>query len=202
MAVNVNDYAYKDGSGNMVLDPSDAQQYAIAVAKEAVSKLQLNQGANTASKTKNIKNEGAVMTTNKTILGDLSAGAQEAAHNILAETQTNTGLITGEILLDNIETLADKLVLSRLSWWQKWTITKANKELAVTLATYAIVHAIKTGGFGLTKYRIDHALIRFVTLAANQRLMKAVIKATGVDTNIAGLILSVPTVTKIMEGQE
>lgn len=198
MAVNVNDYAYKDGSGNLVLDPSDAQQYAIAVAKEAVSKLQLNQ---TKSKT-NLKEKGAIMAGNKTILGDFSAGAKEAAANVLAETQTNTGLITGEILLDNIETLADKLVLSRLSWWQKWTITKANKELAVTLATYAIVHAIKTGGFGLTKYRIDHALIRFVTLAANQRLMKAVIKATGVDTNIAGLILSVPTVTKIIEGAE
>jgi hypothetical protein len=195
MAVNVKDYAYTNDDGELVLDASDAQQYAIAVAKEAVNQVQKNSAA--AQKSTNEKGSPIMA---KSILGDLSNGAKEAANNILTETQTNTGLITGEILLDNIETLADKLVLSRLSWYQRLTISKKNKELAVTLATYAIIHAIKTGGFGLTKYRIDHALIRFVTLAANQRLMKAVIQATGVDTNIAGLILSVPTVTKIMEG--
>ena len=194
MAVNIKDYAY-DQDGELVLDASDAQQYAIAVAKEAVAQVKKQEGA---SASKSIPKGENIMS--KSILGDLSNGAKEAANNILTETQTNTGLITGEILLDNIETLADKLVLSRLSWYQRLTISKKNKELAVTLATYAIIHAIKTGGFGLTKYRIDHALIRFVTLAANQRLMKAVIQATGVDTNIAGLILSVPTVTKIMEG--
>lgn len=194
MAVNIEDYAYEQ-DGELVLDASDAQQYAIAVAKEAVAQVEKQKGA---SASKSIPKGETTMS--KSILGDLSNGAKEAANNILTETQTNTGLITGEILLDNIETLADKLVLSRLSWYQRLTISKKNKELAVTLATYAIIHAIKTGGFGLTKYRIDHALIRFVTLAANQRLMKAVIQATGVDTNIAGLILSVPTVTKIMEG--
>ena len=194
MAVNIKDYAYEQ-DGELVLDASDAQQYAIAVAKEAVAQVKKQEGA---SASKLIPKGETIMS--KSILGDLSNGAKEAANNILTETQTNTGLITGEILLDNIETLADKLVLSRLSWYQRLTISKKNKELAVTLATYAIIHAIKTGGFGLTKYRIDHALIRFVTLAANQRLMKAVIQATGVDTNIAGLILSVPTVTKIMEG--
>lgn len=192
--ININDYAYEQ-DGELVLDAHDAQQYAIAVAKEAVAQVQKQKQNENSTKTK-----GAVMAGNKSILGDFKDGISEAAQNVLTETQTNTGLITGEILLDNIETLADKLVLSRLSWWQRMTISKGNKELAVTLATYAIVHAIKTGGFGLTKYRIDHALIRFVTLAANQRLMKAVVKATGVDTNIAGLILSVPTVTKIMEG--
>lgn len=194
MAVNIKDYAYEQ-DGELVLDASDAQQYAIAVAKEAVAQVKKQEGASAST---SIPKGETIMS--KSILGDLSNGAKEAANNILTETQTNTGLITGEILLDNIETLADKLVLSRLSWYQRLTISKKNKELAVTLATYAIIHAIKTGGFGLTKYRIDHALIRFVTLAANQRLMKAVIQATGVDTNIAGLILSVPTVTKIMEG--
>ena len=33
MAVNINDYAYEQ-DGELVLDASDAQQYAIAVAKE------------------------------------------------------------------------------------------------------------------------------------------------------------------------
>lgn len=195
MAVNIKDYAYEQ-DGELVLDAANAQQYAIAVAKEAVTQVKKLEGA---SASKSIPKGEINMT--KSILGDLSNGAKEAANNILTETQTNTGLLTGEILLDNIETLADKLILSRLSFWQRWTISKSNKELMVTLATYAIIHAIKTGGFGLTKYRVDHALIRFVTLAANQRLMKAVVKATGVDTNIAGLILSVPTVTKIMEGE-
>lgn len=196
MAVNIKDYAYEQ-DGELVLDASDAQQYAIAVAKEAVIQVKKLEGA---SASKSIPKGENIMS--KSILGDLSSGAREAVNNILTETQTSTGLLTGEILLDNIETLADKLILSRLSFWQRWTISKSNKELMVTLATYAIVHAIKTGGFGLTKYRVDHALIRFVTLAANQRLMKATVKATGVDTNIAGLILSVPTVTKIMEGAE
>lgn len=195
MVVNIKDYAYEQ-DGELVLDSANAQQYAIAVAKEAVDQVKKLEGA---SASKSIPKGEINMT--KSILGDLSIGAKEAASNILTETQTNTGLLTGEILLDNIETLADKLILSRLSFWQRWTISKSNKELMVTLATYAIIHAIKTGGFGLTKYRVDHALIRFVTLAANQRLMKAVVKATGVDTNIAGLILSVPTVTKIMEGE-
>lgn len=195
MVVNIKDYAYEQ-DGELVLDAANAQQYAIAVAKEAVDQVKKLEGA---SASKSIPKGEINMT--KSILGDLSNGAKEAANNILTETQTNTGLLTGEILLDNIETLADKLILSRLSFWQRWTISKSNKELMVTLATYAIIHAIKTGGFGLTKYRVDHALIRFVTLAANQRLMKAVVKATGVDTNIAGLILSVPTVTKIMEGE-
>lgn len=195
MVVNIKDYAYEQ-DGELVLDAANAQQYAIAVAKEAVDQVKKLEGA---SASKSIPKGEINMT--KSILGDLSIGAKEAANNILTETQTNTGLLTGEILLDNIETLADKLILSRLSFWQRWTISKSNKELMVTLATYAIIHAIKTGGFGLTKYRVDHALIRFVTLAANQRLMKAVVKATGVDTNIAGLILSVPTITKIMEGE-
>lgn len=192
MAVNIEDYAYMQ-DGELILNASDAQQYAIAVAKETIGLVQKQ-----TKQTKNTK--GDVMASNKTILGDFKDGISEAAQNVLTETQTNTGLITGKILLDNIETLADKLILSRLSWWQRMTISKQNKELAVTLATYAIVHAIKTGGFGLTKYRIDHALIKFITLAANERIMMAVIKATGVNTDIAGLILSVPTVTKIMEG--
>lgn len=200
MAVNINDYTYETDEGEIVLSKSDAQRYATAIAKE-VQKAYEQAGAKATDKTNKLNSTtGESTMATKSILGDLKSGASEAAQNILTETEASTALITGEILLDNIETLADKLVLSRLSWFQRITISKKNKELAVTLATYAIVHAIKTGGFGLTKYRIDHSILRFVTLAANQRLLKAVVAATGVNTNIAGMILSVPTVTKIMEG--
>lgn len=130
------------------------------------------------------------------VLNDVKDGATEAAQNILRETETSAALVSGEILLDNIETIADKLILSRLSWWQKMTITKKNKELAVVIATYAIVHAIKTGGFGLTKYKINHAVLDFITLAANQKLLKAIVQATGVQTNIAAMFLTAPTILK------
>lgn len=200
MAVNINDYTYETSEGEIVLSKSDAQQYATAIAKE-VQKAYEQAEAKASVKTNKLNSTtGESVMAAKTLLGDLKSGASEAAQNILTETEASTALITGEILLDNIETLADKIVLSRLNWFQRMTISKKNKELAVTLATYAIVHAIKTGGFGLTKYRIDHSLLRFVTLAANQRLLKAVVAATGVNTNIAGMLLSVPTVTKIMEG--
>jgi hypothetical protein len=123
-------------------------------------------------------------------------GITEAAEAVMTETVTNAALISGEILLDNIETISDRLVLSRLSWWKRLTLSKADKEMAVTLATYAIVHAIKTGGFGLTKYRINHAALDYVTLAANNRLLKYVVKSVGVDTNIARMLLTLPTVSQ------
>lgn len=202
MAVKLDDYANIDAKGQKILYASDAQAYATAVAKEAIGAYAVQTAEANAKKT--IENGENKMAKNAIsgILTDAKGGIQEAAQAVMSETLTNTGLIAGEILLENIETIADRLVLSRLSWWQKLTITKQNKELAVVLGTYAIVHCIKTGGFGLTKYRIDHKAIDFITLAANAKLMKAVIRATGVDTNIAGMLLSVPTVTKIIEGAE
>jgi hypothetical protein len=203
MAVKLDDYANIDARGQKILYASDAQAYATAVAKEAIGAYAVQTaGANAKKTIENGENKMASKNAVSGILTDAKGGIQEAAQAVMAETLTNTGLIAGEILLENIETIADRLVLSRLSWWQKLTITKQNKELAVVLGTYAIVHCIKTGGFGLTKYRIDHKAIDFITLAANAKLMKAIIRATGVDTNIAGMLLSVPTVTKIIEVAE
>ena len=202
MSLNINDYITQTESGRL-LDIESAKAYASALAEAALSKYIQNQGASlgannnsTNGRTK-MKNENVITS----ILSDVKSGATEAAGNILRETETSAALVSGEILLDNIETIADKLILSRLSWWQKMTITKKNKELAVVIATYAIVHAIKTGGFGLTKYKINHAVLDFITLAANQKLLKAIVQATGVQTNIAAMFLTAPTILKESDGE-
>lgn len=193
MAVNIDDYTFEDDHGDHVVLKHNAISYAQKVAKEA-----LNTYINQQKTTNKTNEKGAKMAKNviADVFENVKEGAGEAAKNILTESETSTALITGEILLENIETLADKLILKNLSWWQRLTITKQNKELAVTIGTYAIVHAIKTGGFGLTKYRINHTVLDFITLAANQKLLKAIVKATGVNTNVAALLLSVPTITK------
>ena len=202
MSLDINDYTTKAGT-KTVLDVDNAKAYASAVAEAALSQYIQNQGASIGGANKLLKKGQTDMnqTGISSILLDVKDGAAEAAQNILRETETSAALVSGEILLDNIETIADRLILSRLSWWQKLTITKKNKELAVVIATYAIVHAIKTGGFGLTKYRLDHAVLRFITLAANQKLLKAIVQATGVDTNIAGMFLTAPTILKASDGE-
>jgi len=183
---NIHLYTDKyDDYDNDCLSLDSAQSYAQAVATEAIKEY--------------IKQTGPIKPGTHTIKGGTmpnTDGVQEAANAVLTETKTNAGLISGEILLDNIETLADRLVLSRLKWWQRWSFSKSNKEIAVTLATYAIVHAIKTGGFGLTKYKINHAALDYVTLAANARLLKYVIKTVGVDLNVAKMLLTAPEVTE------
>jgi len=175
---DINEYMDEDG----YLDADNAQAYATEVAKEVAAAMQA-QTVETLETT--VGSKGSTM--NKDL--------QVAANAVITETQVNAQIIGGEILLDNIETIADKLVLSRLSWWKRLTISKSDKEIAVTLATYAIVHAIKTGGFGMTAYRINHAALDMVTLAANARLMKYVQKSAGIDHNLAGMILKVPEVS-------
>ena len=173
------EYAENFNYDDLVVTVDEAEDYAKQVAKEAIEKY--------IATTKSQPQEKP-MTKNPEINSTIQA--------IVTETDTNTKLITGEVLLENIETLADKLVLSNLSWWKRMTLSKQNKEVLVTLATYAIVHAIKTGGFGLTKYRINHVALDYVTLAANQRLLKYVMKSSGVNTNVAEMLLSLPTITK------
>lgn len=173
------EYAENFNYDDLVVTVDEAEDYAKQVAKEAIEKY--------IATTKSQPQEKP-MTKNPEINSTIQA--------IVTETDTNTKLITGEVLLENIETLADKLVLSNLSWWKRMTLSKQNKEVLATLATYAIVHAIKTGGFGLTKYRINHVALDYVTLAANQRLLKYVMKSSGVNTNVAEMLLSLPTITK------
>lgn len=164
-----------------VVSYEDALNYAEALAKETLLKYIAGQ----QTKDQKTSQKGDTIMNNVT----------DAVQTVVKETELNSKLIGGEVLLDNIETLADKLIMSRLSWWKKLTISKADKEMAVTLATYAIVHAIKTGGFGLTNYKINHVALDFVTIAANQRLLKYVVKSLGVNTNVAEMLLTKPTIT-------
>ena len=170
------DFDYDDE----VVSIDEANAFAASTAREAV-------------------NEYIRITDEKTNKGPIMANNEinDAAEAVKQETLLSAKLVSGEILLDNIETIADKLVLGRLNWFQKLTINKKQKELAVTLATYAIVHAIRTGGFGLTKYRIDHAALGYVTLAANQRMVKYLVSTVGIDTNLAAMFLKVPEVTTV-----
>ena len=168
------DYAENFEAEDQVVYIDDAKAYAEELAKETLAKY---------------------IAQNQTKEKPMESGIAVAANAVVKETELNAKLIGGEILLDNIETLADKLVLSRLSWWKRIAISKADKEIAVTLATYAIVHAIKTGGFGLTSYRINHQALDYVTVDANNRLLKYVMKTVGVDMNIAEMLLTAPTVT-------
>ncbi len=179
---NINQFSDEyDENDNDCLSLDAADRYATTVAKEALESY-IKQAGNVTTQ----PSKGSIMDT---------TGINEAAQDVLSETKTSAALISGEVLLENIETIADRLVLSRMAWWKKILATKKDKELAVTVATYAIVHAIKTGGFGLTKYRINHMALDYVTLAANQRILKYIVKSMGVDFNIAKMLFSAPTIT-------
>lgn len=176
---NINDYMNEEDG---YLEADAAEAYAAEVAKEVVSAYD----AQTIGTLETTATKGSTMT-------DLEIAAQK----VIAETKLSSLNVGGEILLENIETIADKLVMSNLSWWQKLKISKANKEFAVTIAIYGIVHAVKSGAFGLTKYRINHATLDMITLAANARMLKYVVKAVGVDTNVAAMFLDAPTVETV-----
>ena len=179
--VDIYNYTTEDNDSTY-LSLSDAERYATEVATEALNAYIIQTG----NAVMQPKNKGVQMNT---------TGIETAVQDVLAETKTSAGLISGEVLLENIEVMADKLVLSRMSWWKRFLTSKSDKEIAVTIATYVIVHGIKTGGFGLTKYKINHIALDYVTLAANQRIMKYIMKSTGVDFNIAKALFSAPTIS-------
>jgi hypothetical protein len=120
----------------------------------------------------------------------------DVINEVMIESQTNGKIIAGEVLLENIETIAEKLVFNKVPFWKKWLMNREDKELATTVVIYAIVYAIKTGGFGLTKYRISHNVIDYITLAANKKMITFLMKKLGVDFNIAKELLKSPTITK------
>jgi len=174
---NAEDFNYD----TKVVTEESARDYAAQVAKEAIEAYASRTGISAQ------KTQGTPMNNE----------VNDAAEAVKQETLLSAKLVSGEVLLDNIETIADKLVMNRLSWFQKLTISKKQKEMAVTLATYAIVHAIKTGGFGLTKYRINHTALDYVTLAANQRMVKYLVASVGIDTNLAAMFLKAPELTRV-----
>ena len=172
-------FSYDD---KVVLE-GDAYAYAEQVAAEAL--------------TEYIENEKKKKEDNMGTTTRVKEELDNTLDDLKTESKASAMIISGEILLENIETLAEKFVLSRLSLWQRLTFTRKNREAATTLAVYGIVQAIKTGGFGLLPYKINHVALDYITLAANKRLMRMVVKATGVDTNIVETLLTVPTITKV-----
>lgn len=159
-----------------VCSEAEATRYATEVATEAIKAFKANQPINPTTGTK------------------MNQEMQTAVNAVVAESKISAQLVTGEILLDNIETVATNLVMSRLSFWQKLAISKTQKEFAITVAVYTIVHAIKTGGFGLTGYKVNHAALDMITIAANKRMLSVVVDSLGVDTNVAGMLFKAPTV--------
>lgn len=176
-------------TGNAELFPDNAQVctkqaaeiYANSLAKEAIYAFQC-------------KSQVAESTQTTTGTQPMNQDMKIAVDAVAAETKIAAQLVTGNILLENIETIADRLVMSRLSFWQKLAISKTNKEIAITAIVYAIVHAIKSGGFGLTGYRVNHAALDYITIAANTRMLGHVVGSLGIDTNVAGMLFKAPTV--------
>ena len=166
--------SYDEETDSSCLSTEAADQYANDVASLAIKEY-IKQKENTMSKI------------------DL----ETTVDDVLTETQTNAAILSGEILLDNFQTIAEKMVFSRMSWYKKLMMSDKNKELAITAAMYFLVHAAKTGGFGLTKYRVNHKAIEFVSLACNARIMKYAVKSLGVNTNVAEMLFTAPTITEV-----
>jgi hypothetical protein len=177
---------------DLVVSKQDAEAYAQQVAKRAIEAyIDANQNQPVGQSIGQTKGK---QMSKESLIDAVKENANFMAQEVIAETGANAKIITGEVLLDNIETLAEKFVLSRLPWWKRVFAGKRDTELAVTTATYVIVYAIKTGGFGLTKYRINHAALEYVTLAANKRIMTALVGKLGVNLNVAEALFSLPEV--------
>ena len=184
---NIKQYidSYDKDDDNDCLSLEAANDYAQAVATEAIQEYIKQTGTTTVDHTI-IKEDSMSTNTN---------GLEEVAQNMLKETSVNIKIISGEQLLNLIESAADRFVLSRLPWYKKLIINKRDKEMAVTAVVYFLVHAAKTGGFGLTKYRINHAALDYVTLAANNRVIKYGLTVFGLDLEATKSLLTTPTVS-------
>lgn len=116
-----------------------------------------------SSVTSNIK--GKIMNIN-------NADLQNAVGSVTQETISSAKLMGGKALLKVITKVAEKLVFSRMGFFARAFTTVEQKQFYVNVATYFLVHAIKSGGFGLTKYRISHPALDYVTLAANSAIIE------------------------------
>ena len=162
-----------------VISEADAREYAAQVAKEAIEAY----AAHTTNTTKEVQMANTEIT--------------DAAEAVKQETLLSAKLVSGEILLNNITTLAENLILSRLPFWKRWMIKSNDKELLVAAAMYTLLTAAKTGAFGLTKYRINHAAIEYVTVAANKKILSALVAKTGVNFNVAQALFAMPELTSV-----
>ena len=168
MAELYKDYPEEFDETDLVVSVEDAEQYALELAKEAIEAYK----AQTEPKQKG----------NEMV---------KIVDNIKDETSINAKIVTGEILLSNLETLAEKVILNNLTWWQKLTLSNKRKEQLTTVGIYLLVQVIKNGAFG---YKIQHPSIDYVSLASNKKIMQELVKLTGIDTNIIKTLLVKPTI--------
>lgn len=167
-----------------VVSKENAVKYAAQIAQIAVNNYIDSQGSSPT--------ESSITTKGTNVKKDLLNGVEDVAGAVVSETALNAKMIAGERLYENIETAVDKFILSRLNWWQKLSLSTKNKKLATLIGTYVVIHAIKSGGFGLTKYRINHAALDYVTIACNREIQKQIFG--GFDTNIVSELMKSPEV--------
>ena len=124
-------------------------------------------------------------------------GVTETANNIAKETAFNAKMESGRRLYDNIHVIITEQLLGRLSWFQKLLMRQKQQDLIVLGGVYLVIHAIKSGGFGLTNYRVNHSIIDMLSSECNARIMSTVLG--GFDTNIAKSLFTAPTITEVGE---
>jgi hypothetical protein len=123
-------------------------------------------------------------------------GVTATGRAIAEETQANAKREAGRRLYDNIEELINSYILSKMNFMQRWLTSDKTKRMAVLVGTYTVIHAIKSGGFGLTNYRINHAMLDLLSSECNARIMSSVLG--GFDTNIAKALFTKPEVTEVV----
>ncbi len=165
---DLNEYEIEDDV--QIVFKEDAEAYATSVAEEAI-------------------NEYVRYTKQNTKENEM----QKTIDRVSEETKLNGKIVTGEILLQNIETLVENVILSRLSWWQKLTMSNKRKEQLVTVGVYVLTQVIRNGVFG---YKIEHPSIDYISLASNKKIMMELVKLTGIDTDIIKTLLVKPSIVK------
>jgi hypothetical protein len=125
-------------------------------------------------------------------------GVSQTASAVAEETSANAERFAAKRLYDNVEEIVNKFILSRLGFFQRIFTKDSTKQMATLVGTYAVIHAIKSGGFGLTKYRVNHKVLNMLSQECNARIMDSVLG--GFDTNIAKAIFTAPEITEAAEG--
>lgn len=118
----------------------------------------------------------------------------ENIKQLVSETSQNLELVAGERLYENIDTAISDYVMGKLTWWQKISLSKKQKELLMLAAIYGLVHAIRTGAFGLFGKQVNHKSLDMIALACNYKIQTKVF--AGFDTNIIKMLLTKPVVTE------
>lgn len=141
------------------------------------------------------KIKGSMMNLNNNELNGAVAAVTQ-------ETVSSAKMMGGKALLNLITKVAEKAVFSRMSFFARAFTSTEQKQFYVNVATYLLVHAIKTGGFGLTSYKISHPALDYVTLAANSAIIEyAATEFLGGNFELVNELLSSPVVANAASAQ-